>query len=148
MLSSGILFINAKFQLSLLQPPTVVGDHLIFGWTGKDWAYAEAPPGTVFSVNARTGKREWTFDAIPADICKQTGTANVWTQMSADVAHGLIYLPVPSPSPNYWGGNRKDAIPLGTSTTALDVNTGNFAATNGLAVRVLYADICRLLNHS
>ena len=116
--------LNAKFPLSLLQPPTVVGDHLIFGWAGKDWAYEEAPPGTVFSVNARTGKREWTFDAIPADIRKRTGTANVWTQMSADVAHGLIYLPVSSPSPNYWGGNRVDAIPLGTSTTALDINTG------------------------
>lgn len=116
--------INAKFPLSLLQPPTVVGDHLIFGWAGKDWAYEEAPPGTVFSVNAKTGKREWTFDAIPADIRKRTGTANVWTQMSADIAHGLIYLPVSSPSPNYWGGNRVDAIPLGTSTTALDVNTG------------------------
>ncbi len=116
--------INAKFPLSLLQPPTVVGNHLIFGWAGKDWAYAEAPPGTVFSINAETGKREWTFDAIPADIRQRTGTANVWTQMSADAAHGLIYLPVSSPSPNYWGGNRIDAIPLGTSTTALDVNTG------------------------
>lgn len=116
--------INAKFPLSLLQPPTVVGNHLIFGWAGKDWAYEEAPPGTVFSVNAETGKREWTFDAIPADIRKRTGTANVWTQMSADIAHGLIYLPVSSPSPNYWGGNRVDAIPLGTSTTALDINTG------------------------
>ncbi|VXC24284.1 Pyrroloquinoline quinone-dependent dehydrogenase (fragment) [Pantoea brenneri] len=116
--------LNAKFPLSLLQPPTVVGNHLIFGWAGKDWAYEEAPPGTVFSVNAETGKREWTFDAIPADIRKRTGTANVWTQMSADIAHGLIYLPVSSPSPNYWGGNRVDAIPLGTSTTALDINTG------------------------
>ncbi len=28
------------------------------------------------------------------------------------------------------------------------IEIGNFAATNGLAVRVLYADICRLLNHS
>ena len=116
--------LNAKFPLSLLQPPTVVGNHLIVGWAGKDWAYAEAPPGTVFSINAETGQREWTFDAIPADIRKRTGTANVWTHMSADEANGLVYLPVSSPSPNYWGGNRVDAIPLGTSTTALDVNTG------------------------
>jgi quinoprotein glucose dehydrogenase len=45
--------VNAKFPLSILQPPTVVGDHLIVGWAGKDWAYAEAPPGSVFSLNAR-----------------------------------------------------------------------------------------------
>lgn len=116
--------VNAKFPLSILQPPTVVGDHLIVGWAGKDWAYAEAPPGSVFSINARTGEREWTFDAIPADIRKRTGTANVWTHMSADEANGLVYLPVSSPSPNYWGGNRTKPIPLGTSTTALDINTG------------------------
>jgi len=116
--------VNAKYPLSVLQPPTVVGNHLLVGWAGKDWAYAEAPPGTVFSVNAQTGKLEWTFVAIPAEIRKRTGTANVWTHMSADEANGLVYLPVSSPSPNYWGGNRVDAIPLGTSTTALDINTG------------------------
>lgn len=116
--------VNAKYPLSVLQPPTVVGNHLLVGWAGKDWAYAEAPPGTVFSVNAQTGKLEWTFEAIPAEIRKRTGTANVWTHISADEANGLVYLPVSSPSPNYWGGNRVDAIPLGTSTTALDINTG------------------------
>ncbi|KJW94620.1 pyrroloquinoline quinone-dependent dehydrogenase [Enterobacter hormaechei] len=116
--------VNAKYPLSVLQPPTVVGNHLLVGWAGKDWAYAEAPPGTVFSINAQTGKLEWTFEAIPAEIRKRTGTANVWTHMSADEANGLVYLPVSSPSPNYWGGNRVDAIPLGTSTTALDINTG------------------------
>lgn len=116
--------VNAKYPLSVLQPPTVVGNHLLVGWAGKDWAYAEAPPGTVFSVNAQTGKLEWTFEAIPAEIRKRTGTANVWTHMSADEANGLVYLPVSSPSPNYWGGNRVDAIPLGTSTTALGINTG------------------------
>nr|WP_246858287.1 pyrroloquinoline quinone-dependent dehydrogenase [Enterobacter hormaechei] len=116
--------VNAKYPLSVLQPPTVVGNHLLVGWAGKDWAYAEAPPGTVFSVNAQTGKLEWTFEAIPAEIRKRTGTANVWTHMSADEANGLVYLPVSSPSPNYWGGNRVGAIPLGTSTTALDINTG------------------------
>ncbi|EMR0521792.1 pyrroloquinoline quinone-dependent dehydrogenase [Klebsiella pneumoniae] len=117
--------INAKYPLSILQPPTVVGNHLLVGWAGKDWAYAEAPPGTVFSINAQTGEREWSFEAIPADIRKRTGTANVWTHMSADEANGLVYLPVSSPSPNYWGGNRVDPFPLGTSTTALDINTGN-----------------------
>ena len=116
--------VNAKYPLSILQPPTVVGDHLMIGWAGKDWAYAEAPPGTVFTVNAQTGKLEWTFEAIPENVRAHTGTANVWTHMSADEANGLVYLPVSSPSPNYWGGNRTESIPLGTSTTALDIKTG------------------------
>ncbi|KAA3452169.1 pyrroloquinoline quinone-dependent dehydrogenase [Mesorhizobium sp. SARCC-RB16n] len=116
--------INAKYPLSLLQPPTVAGNHVIIGWAGKDWAYAEAPPGTVFSLDPQTGARQWTFSSLPAQIAKRTGTANVWTAMSVDEGLGLVYLPVSSPSPNYWGGNRASPIPLATSTTALDLETG------------------------
>ncbi|OHV08839.1 pyrroloquinoline quinone-dependent dehydrogenase [Kushneria phosphatilytica] len=127
---NGVLNVNkwndthAKWPLSLLQPPTVVGDHLLLGWAGMDWAYEQAPPGTVWSINARTGKREWTFNALSDEMRQKSGTANVWTQMSADEEHGLVYLPVSSPSPNYWGGNRTEKAPLATSTTALDVDTG------------------------
>ncbi|UCI18322.1 pyrroloquinoline quinone-dependent dehydrogenase [Mesorhizobium sp. B2-1-8] len=116
--------VNAKFPLSLLQPPTVAGNHVIIGWAGKDWAYAEAPPGTVFSLDPQTGARQWSFSALPSRIARRTGTANVWTAMSVDEGLGLLYLPVSSPSPNYWGGNRTDPIPLATSTTALDLESG------------------------
>lgn len=115
---------NDRWPLSLLQPPTIVGDHVIIGWAGKDWAWAEAPPGTVFSVDAQTGELEWTVNLLPEDIRQQTGTANVWTAMSADEERGLVYLPVSSPSPNYWGGNRLEDVPYATSTTAVDVETG------------------------
>lgn len=118
---------NDKWPLSLLQPPTVVGDRLILGWAGMDWAYEQAPPGTVFAINARTGEREWTFQALSDEVREQSGTANVWTHMSADEELGLVYLPVSSPSPNFWGGNRTDDIPLATSTTALDIETGEVA---------------------
>jgi len=116
--------INDSWPLSLLQPPTVTGDHLILGWAGKDWALEEAPPGTVFSINARTGKREWTLNVLPEDMRTHSGTANVWTAMSVDEKLGLVYLPVSSPSPNYWGGNRTQSVPLATSTTAVDIKTG------------------------
>lgn len=126
----GVLNVNQwnttheKWPLSLLQPPTVVGDHLTLGWAGKDWAFEKASPGTVWSINARTGKREWTFDALCPEMQKDSGTANVWTQISADRKLGLVYLPISSPSPNFWGGNRTEKVPLATSTTALDINTG------------------------
>ena len=48
--------INAKWPLSVLQPPTVYKDTLFIGWAGKDWAEAEDPPGTVFAVDAQSGK--------------------------------------------------------------------------------------------
>lgn len=116
---------NDRWPLSLLQPPTVVGDHLILGWAGMDWAYEQAPPGTVFSINARSGELEWTFQVLSEEMREQSGTANVWTHMSADEERGLVYLPVSSPSPNFWGGNRTQEVPLATSTTAVDVETGD-----------------------
>jgi quinoprotein glucose dehydrogenase len=116
--------VNAKWPLSILQPPTVFKDKLYVGWAGKDWADKAAPPGTVFAVDAQTGKLDWTFNALPKDADASTGTANVWASMSIDPQHGILYLPVSSPSPNFWGGNRKEKLPLATSVTALDAETG------------------------
>ncbi|WP_223146183.1 PQQ-binding-like beta-propeller repeat protein [Pusillimonas sp. ANT_WB101] len=115
---------NNKWPLSILQPPTVYKNQLFIGWAGKDWEDSEAPPGTVFAVDAQTGKLNWTFHAIPPEVAKQTGTANVWASMSVDPQHGILYLPVSSPSPNFYGGNRTEKLPLATSVTALDTNTG------------------------
>ena len=118
---------NDRWPLSLLQPPTVVGDTLVLGWAGMDWVYSEAPPGTVFGIDARTGEKRWEVNFIPEEIRQRTGTANVWTAMSADPDLGLVYIPVSSPSPNYWGGNRTEEIPRATSVTAVDVETGEVA---------------------
>jgi quinoprotein glucose dehydrogenase len=116
--------LNAKWPLSLLQPPTVFKDFLFVGWAGKDWAETEAPPGTVFALDARTGALRWTFNSIPPEIAAKTGTANVWASMAIDAAREILYLPVSSPSPNFYGGNRLEGIPLGTSVTALEIATG------------------------
>lgn len=118
---------NARWPLSLLQPPTVVDDVLVTGWAGKDWATAEAPPGTVFGIDARTGELRWQVNFLPEEVRNKSGTANVWTAMSADPELGLVYIPVSSPSPNYWGGNRTEELPLATSVTAVDVETGEIA---------------------
>jgi quinoprotein glucose dehydrogenase len=116
--------VNAKWPLSVLQPPTVYKDTLFIGWAGKDWAEAEDPPGTVFAVDAQSGKLKWTFEALPPELAKKTGTSNVWASMSIDQEHDILYLPVSSPSPNFYGGNRKENLPLATSVTALDADTG------------------------
>jgi quinoprotein glucose dehydrogenase len=116
--------VNAKWPLSLLQPPTVYKDTLFIGWAGKDWHNTAAPPGQVFAVDAQTGKLKWTFSPIPEAQVPNTGTADVWASMSVDEKNGILYLPVSSPSPNYFGGKRKDKLPLVSSITALDANTG------------------------
>jgi quinoprotein glucose dehydrogenase len=115
---------NNKWPLSLLQPPTVFKDYLFVGWAGKDWAEAVAPPGTVFALDARTGALRWTFHALPPEIAAKSGTANVWASMSVDEQRQLLYLPVSSPSPNFYGGDLPEPLPIVTSVTALDIPTG------------------------
>ncbi|MCB8837589.1 pyrroloquinoline quinone-dependent dehydrogenase [Aurantimonas sp. VKM B-3413] len=116
--------INDKWPLSLLQAATVYHDTLFLGWAGKDWTNSAAPPGTVFALDARSGKLKWMFHALPNEVISRTGTANVWASMSIDPERGILYIPVSSPSPNYYGGARKEKLPLATSVTALDTDTG------------------------
>lgn len=119
--------VNDRFPFSLLQPPTVVGDTLFLGWAGNDWAYSVTPPGNLLAIDARTGALKWELAFIPEALIEHTGTANIWTSMAADPDLGLVYVPVSSPSPNYWGGNRAEPIPLATSVTAVDIETGKVA---------------------
>ncbi|WP_019955024.1 pyrroloquinoline quinone-dependent dehydrogenase [Yoonia vestfoldensis] len=116
--------VNDVFPFSLLQPPLVAGDTLLLGWAGMDWEYSVAPPGNLLAIDARTGELLWDTGFIPEELIPRTGTANIWTAMTADLDLGLVYAPVSSPSPNYWGGDRTDPIPLATSVTALDIATG------------------------
>ena len=119
--------VNDKFPFSLLQPPTVAGDRLLLGWAGADWEYSVAPPGNLLAIDPRSGELLWETAFIPEEMIEETGTANIWTAMTVDTDLGLAYVPVSSPSPNYWGGNRTDPIPLATSTTAIDLETGEVA---------------------
>ncbi|MGR3464710.1 outer membrane protein assembly factor BamB family protein [Limimaricola sp.] len=115
---------NDRWPLSLLQPPVAHGGRLFIGWAGKDWESAQAPPGTVFAVDAETGALDWTVNFIPKELWDRTGTANVWTHMTVDPERDIIYMPVSSPSPNYYGGQRTEELPLATSVTAVDTNSG------------------------
>jgi quinoprotein glucose dehydrogenase len=128
--ASGILDVdqwnieNAKWPLSLLQPPTVYKDTLFLGWAGKDWAFAIDPPGTLFALDARTGAKRWEFQTLDAATAATSGTGNIWASMSVDPDRDLLYIPVSSPSPNFFGGNRLEPSELTTSVTALDTNSG------------------------
>jgi quinoprotein glucose dehydrogenase len=115
---------NDKWPLSILQPPTIYKDQIFIGWSGYDFKDAVAPPGSVFAVDARTGKKNWEINFIPDQYVQSTGTANVWTNMTVDEERGILYMPVSSPSPNYYGGNRKEKLPLASTVTAVDTATG------------------------
>ena len=115
---------NAKWKIGLIQPPAVYRDTLILGWAGDDWTHKTENPGTVYGIDARTGALKWTFNAIPAELQDTTGTANVWASISVDPETGLAFLPTSSPSPNYYGGDRKTEMPYATATVAVRAETG------------------------
>jgi quinoprotein glucose dehydrogenase len=48
----------------------------------------------------------------------------VWTQISVDEKNGLVYLPVESPTGDYYGGHRPGANLYGESLVCVDLKTG------------------------
>jgi quinoprotein glucose dehydrogenase len=108
----------------------VVGASIHDGPTHKEW-----PRGDVSGFDLRTGKRLWTWRSIPqkgetgagtwlGDSAAYTGSTNVWTNMSADEALGLVYLPVGTPTNDFYGGHRHGDNLFAESLVALDARTG------------------------
>jgi len=91
--------------------------------------------GDIRGFDVRSGKRLWTFHTIPrkgepgydtwlrssADTAGNTG---VWTQITADEELGLVYLPIESPTGDYYGGHRPGNNLYGESLVCLDLQTG------------------------
>jgi quinoprotein glucose dehydrogenase len=121
--------VNGKWPLSILQPPTVYKDTVFIGWSGQDWTQAVQPPGSVFAVDSQTGALKWKFDAIPPDLDPKTGTSNVWASMTIDKKNNLLFMPISSPSPDFFGGDRQGPMPRSTSVTAVNPDTGKMVWT-------------------
>ena len=79
--------------------------------------------GDVHGFDVRTGKRLWTFHAIPRrgefghetwenESAAYTGGTNVWSLMSADEELGYVYLPFGTPTNDYYGGHRLGQQPV------------------------------------
>ncbi|MGE5834056.1 MAG: PQQ-binding-like beta-propeller repeat protein, partial [Acidobacteriota bacterium] len=58
------------------------------------------------------------------DAWKFTGHTNVWPPFTLDAERGLVYLPVSTPSNDYFGGRRPGANLFGESIVCLDAATG------------------------
>ncbi|MEP6493330.1 MAG: PQQ-binding-like beta-propeller repeat protein [bacterium] len=91
--------------------------------------------GYVRGFDVRTGKRLWTFHTIPKQgepgydswekgSAEYTGNTGVWTQLTVDEELGLVYLPVESPTGDYYGGHRPGNNLYGESLVCLDLHTG------------------------
>src|SRR5581483_8092392 len=79
--------------------------------------------GKVHAFDARNGKLRWTFEPVPHSN-GQTGGGNVWSSISADPARDLVFLPTTSPSPDFFGGERKGDETLANAIVAIRASTG------------------------
>jgi quinoprotein glucose dehydrogenase len=123
-------------QYTNTSPPVIYKDLIIVGNGVADRiTYKKDPPGDVRAFGARTGKLVWTFHTVPrkgefgADTWEDganefTGHTNVWAPMSLDEKRGLLYMPVSTPSNDFYGGRRPGKNLFADSIVCLDASTG------------------------
>ncbi len=117
-------------------PPVIVRGVIVVGSSVMDWwGKRPSPPGDVRGFDVVTGRLLWTFHTVAQqgeagvetwekDSWKETGNANVWAPMSADEELGYVYLPVSTPTNDYYGGDRPGDGLYGDSLVCLDAATG------------------------
>ena len=116
----------------IAQDTIIVGAAHLSGATPKSRANAK---GYVRAYDVRTGKRLWTFHTIPkpgefgfdtweGDSASYTGNTGMWAMMAVDEELGIAYLPVESPTGDYYGGHRPGNGLFGESLVAVDLKTG------------------------
>lgn len=133
-LLDGIAPLHDPWEYNVTSPGTVVGDLLIVGSSIADTLRPDAPPGHVRAFDVRTGAVRWTFHTIPQPSepgaetwetgTRLTGAVNVWSTITADLARGLVFLPVSTPSPDFYGGDRLGGNLYSDSVVALEAATG------------------------
>ena len=127
--------------------PLVVRDIVVIGSAVADIvsqgqpALKTMPPGDVRGFDVRTGEQRWIFHTIPRDgevgndtwltnpnedraSWEYTGNTNMWTWPSADEELGYVYLPLSTPTSDYYGGHRPGDNLFAESLVCLDARTG------------------------
>jgi quinoprotein glucose dehydrogenase len=135
-LTADLIWTVEKKHYTNTSPPVIYRDLVILGnGVGDRLVYKNDPPGDIQAFDVRTGKRVWRFSPIPQagefgndtwedGAWKNTGHTNVWAPFTVDTARGLVYLPVGTPSNDWYGGARKGNNLFAESILCLDAKTG------------------------
>ncbi len=125
-------------EIGLHSTPTVVKDTIIVGSSFKEGMTVKThnnTKGLVRAFDVKSGKLIWTFNTIPKpgefgndtwenESWATNGNTGVWTQITVDEEAGLAYLPVESPTSDFYGGHRPGNNLYGESLVCVDVKTG------------------------
>lgn len=123
-------------QYGVVSPPLVSNDIVIVNSIVNDLPQTkEMPPGHVRGFNPETGAMEWIFHTIPQagefgndswedGSWEYTGNTNSWTVMSADDELGYVYIPIGTPTNDWYGGLRKGSNLFAESLVVVKAATG------------------------
>lgn len=134
-LTRGVRIVDSG-DYQVTSPPAVSGDVVVVGSSIGDNRGVEIERGVVRAFDARTGRQLWAWDPIPVskddpaaktwagESAARTGAANAWAPISADPKRGLFFVPTSSPSPDFYGGERKGSNLHANSVVAIRATTG------------------------
>jgi quinoprotein glucose dehydrogenase len=135
-LSQGLLWPIERKHYTNTSPPIVYRNFVILGnGVGDRLVYPRDPPGDVRAFDAKTGRQVWSFHTVPqpgetghdtwgSESWRVTGHTNVWAPMTLDERRGLLFLPVSTPSNDFYGGRRPGQNLFAESLVVLDAATG------------------------
>jgi quinoprotein glucose dehydrogenase len=125
-------------EVGFQSAPVVAKDTVIVGAAFREGFTPKSMrnnKGYVRGFDVRTGKRLWIFHTIPKPgefgydtwlngSAEYTGNTGMWTQLSVDEELGLVYLPIESPTGDFYGGHRPGNNLFGESLVCVDLKTG------------------------
>ncbi|MEX2130713.1 MAG: pyrroloquinoline quinone-dependent dehydrogenase [Pseudohongiellaceae bacterium] len=123
-------------EYGVISPPLVTNNKVIVNSSISDGPSSlEMPPGHVRAFNPDTGAMEWMFHTIPQagefgnetwqdGSWEYTGNTNSWTIMSADDELGIVYIPIGTPTNDWYGGKRLGDNLFAESLVAVSAETG------------------------
>jgi quinoprotein glucose dehydrogenase len=121
---------------TMSSPPLIIRGVIVVGSSVMDWwRHRPSPPGDIRGFDARTGRLLWTFNTVPQPgepgietwekgSWEEAGNTNAWAPMSADEELGYVYVPVSTPTNDYYGGHRPGDGLYGDSLVCLEAATG------------------------
>src|SRR6202163_2331198 len=125
-------------EIGIQSAPVVAKDTVIIGAAFREGMTPKSMrnnKGYARGFDVRTGKRLWIFHTIPKKgefgydtwekgSAEYTGNTGVWTQITVDEQLGLVYLPVETPTSDFYGGHRPGNNLYGESLVCVDLKTG------------------------
>ena len=109
-------------EYEITSPPALIENLVITGSAVADNSRRDMASGEVRAFDATTGQLRWTFHPLPES--SPAGGANTWSRITVDPTTGLIFLPIGSASPDYYGGERPGDNRHANSVVALNAKTG------------------------